>query len=149
LALDVPPSPKSHSHVSGLPVDLSVNCTVSGASPVNGEAEKSAVIDSFPLSAAEPKSEPTTTASNGDKKNKTINTVICFNEHTLFTFYFSDDIPCPLEYPLDFTKDFKPVLDPYLQSISSIFFIIINPAARVPYRRITPQDENQVTPSLN
>ena len=116
----VPSELKSHFQVVGLPVEVSVNFTVSGAFPDSGEAEKSAVIDSFPLSAAEPKSEPTTTASKGDKKNKTINTVICFNEHTLFTFYFSDDIPCPLEYPLDFTKDFKPVLDPYLQSISSI-----------------------------
>ena len=37
------PSPKSHDRDVGLPVDVSVNCTASGADPLVGEAVKPAV----------------------------------------------------------------------------------------------------------
>jgi hypothetical protein len=40
LLVDLPPSPKSHSHFVGLPVEVSVNWTVRGASPSSGEAVK-------------------------------------------------------------------------------------------------------------
>jgi hypothetical protein len=40
-AYDVAPSPKSHDQLRGPPVDLSANCTVSGASPVVGAAARS------------------------------------------------------------------------------------------------------------
>ncbi len=40
---DVAPSPKSHSHCVGLPLDVSVNCTASGAAPDVGVAENPAV----------------------------------------------------------------------------------------------------------
>ncbi len=40
----VVPSPKSHDHMVGLPVEVSVNWTVSGAVPVVGAAVKSATI---------------------------------------------------------------------------------------------------------
>jgi hypothetical protein len=39
----VVPSPKSHAQDVGLPVDVSVNCTTSGACPVAADAVKDAV----------------------------------------------------------------------------------------------------------
>ena len=40
----IPPSPKSQFHMVGFPVERSVNWTVSGASPLRGDAVKSALI---------------------------------------------------------------------------------------------------------
>jgi len=42
--MEVPPSPKSHAHIVGFPVEVSVNCTVSGAVPEVGVAVKFATI---------------------------------------------------------------------------------------------------------
>ena len=41
--MEADPSPKSHDQEVGLCVEVSVNCTVSGASPEVGEAVKLAV----------------------------------------------------------------------------------------------------------
>ena len=41
------PSPKSHVQTVGLPMDISLNCTVRGATPDMGVAEKSAIIVEF------------------------------------------------------------------------------------------------------
>ncbi len=46
--IEVPPSPNSHAHIVGPPVDKSVNWTVSGDVPVVGFAEKSAKIPDPP-----------------------------------------------------------------------------------------------------